>query len=380
MINLPSILHNKRVVASVPTYLNNIVPPIVSYTYPKTVASKVFNFKQATSNLNFEIGTVNMSCNCSTSPYTYAPAGHIVTGNLGIVKNKHVRKLLTKGPTYREQNNINWNRNEEICLEAIRKYRVKWAKSENIDVRVLSDWEHEVTRCIKNRIKRCKRKHVRIRRKQVLKTSENLEYVKGFQEQYVLVPADKAASNIIVVCKKHYLDMILSELTLNGSNTYIDSNLDCNTLISRHIHDMKRWNISIPSVMQGLPSFYWLPKMHKDPYGARFIAASSKCTTKPLSKLLTSCLSLVMMHFKEYCEGIYRNTGIHCFWIINNSQQVISTLKDINASAKAKHFDSYDFSTLYTSIPHDSLKNNMRLLIDEAFKVRGAIYLSVNKR
>ena len=232
MINLPSILHNKRVVASVPTYLNNIAPPIVSYTYPKTEASKVFNFKQATSNLNFEIGTVNMPCNCSTSPYIYAPAGHIVTGNFGIIKDKHVRKLLTKGPTYREQNNINWNRNEEICLEAIRKYRVKWAKNENIDVRVLSDW------------------------KQVLKTSEHLEYVKGFQEQYVLVPADKAASNIIVICKKHYLDMILSELTLNGSNTYIDSNLDCNTLISRHIHDIKHWNISIPLIMQGLPSFY----------------------------------------------------------------------------------------------------------------------------
>ena len=260
-------------------------------------------------------------------------------------------------------------------MEAIRKYRVKWAKNENIDVRVLLDWEHEVTRCIKNRVKRCKRKHVRIRT-QVFKY---LEYVKGFQEHYVLVPADKVASNIIVVCKKYYLDMVLSELTLSGSNTYIDSNLDCSTLLSKHTDDMKRWNISIPSVMQGLPSFYWLPKMHKDPYGARFIAASSKCTTKPLSELLTSCLSLVMIHFKEYCEGIYRNTGIHCFWIINNSQQVISTLKDINTFAKAKHFDSYDFSTLYTSIPHDSLKNNMSLLIDKAFKACGAVYLSVNK-
>ena len=105
MINLPSILHNKRVVASVPSYLNNVAPPIVSYTYPKTVASKVFNFKQAISNLDFELGTVTMSCNCSTS-YIYAPAGHIVTGNLGIIKDKHVRKLLTKGPTYREQNKL----------------------------------------------------------------------------------------------------------------------------------------------------------------------------------------------------------------------------------------------------------------------------------
>ena len=32
-------------------------------------------------------------------------------------------------------------------------------------------------------------------------------------------------------------------------------------------------------------SFYWLPKLHKNPYGHRFIAAASACTTKPLSKL-----------------------------------------------------------------------------------------------
>ena len=34
----------------------------------------------------------------------------------------------------------------------------------------------------------------------------------------------------------------------------------------------------------------------------------------------------------------------------------------------------------YTSIPHDSLKNNMNILIDEAFKVRGAQYLSCNNK
>ena len=29
----------------------------------------------------------------------------------------------------------------------------------------------------------------------------------------------------------------------------------------------------------------------------------------PLSQLLTSCLSLVMTHFREYCEGIYNLPG-----------------------------------------------------------------------
>ena len=37
----------------------------------------------------------------------------------------------------------------------------------------------------------------------------------------------------------------------------------------------------------------WLPKLHKIPYKARFIANSSSCTTTELSKLLTSCLTAV---------------------------------------------------------------------------------------
>ena len=78
-------------------------------------------------------------------------------------------------------------------------YRIKWAKNENVDDRVLADWEHEIIMCM---IKYCKRKHTRIRKKQVLKNSKHLEYIKDFHE-YVLVPTDKAANNIIVVCKKN---------------------------------------------------------------------------------------------------------------------------------------------------------------------------------
>ena len=69
--------------------------------------------------------------------------------------------------------------------------------------------------------------------------------------------------------------------------------------------------------MMQLPTFYWLPKMHKTPVGSGFIAASSSCTTKPLSKLLTSCLNLIIQHFKEYNEDITKNSGANCFWIIN---------------------------------------------------------------
>ena len=122
-----------------------------------------------------------------------------------------------------------------------------------------------------------------------------------------------------------------------------------------------------------------LPKLHKVPYGNRFIAASNKCTTKSLSTLLTACLTTIIVHYKEYCEGIYRNTGVNCFWIINNSQQVLQGLQMINNTSKAYHFDSFDFSTLYTSIPHSALKHTMHVLIDDAYTIRGAKYLSINR-
>ena len=86
--------------------------------------------------------------------------------------------------------------------------------------------------------------------------------IKDFHEQYVLVPADKATNNIIVICKKYYLEIILSELSIVNPCTYINVNKDCSTLIAEHLHALTKWNISIPAEMKQLPTIYWLPKLH----------------------------------------------------------------------------------------------------------------------
>ena len=49
---------------------------------------------------------------------------------------------------------------------------------------------------------------------------------------------------------------------------------------------------------------------------------------------------------KQYCSGIYKNTGVNCFWIIDNSMEVIDRLRNINRTSSTKGFDSFDFSTL----------------------------------
>ena len=52
----------------------------------------------------------------------------MVTGDLRIIKDAKVRELVNKGPSYREQNNIDWGLNARICKEAVTKYKVKWSR------------------------------------------------------------------------------------------------------------------------------------------------------------------------------------------------------------------------------------------------------------
>ena len=117
MIDLPRILNSKRVMATVPSYLKGPLP-VVSYTYTRTIAGKIFNNRKVVEDLDMDAGTAGMDCSCSSSNYKYEPCGHVVTGDLSIIKDVKLRNLIKKGPTYREQNNIDWR---VIMLKTVRK-------------------------------------------------------------------------------------------------------------------------------------------------------------------------------------------------------------------------------------------------------------------
>ena len=175
-----------------------------------------------------------------------------------------------------------------------------WVKREKVDTRVLNEWEGTVNSIVKERITRLRNKHKhshRQYRKLVLKDKSHLKYLQDLHEEFVLVPADKASNNVLVVCKKYYLDEVIKELSskdTNGPKTYEECSDNVDVIVKQHLLYMSSNNIKIPEVMTQLPAFYWLPKMHKTPTGSRFIAASSSCTTKPLSQLLTNCLNLII--------------------------------------------------------------------------------------
>ena len=100
---------------------------------------------------------------------------------------------------------------------------------------------------------------------------------------------------------------------------------------------------------------YWLPKFHIRPYKTRFIANSSSCTTTELSKLLTSCLTAIKSHVIRYSETVYETSNKNWFWSIKNSSEVLSKLKC--RGFRATSLSTYDFSTLYTTLPHNLIKD-----------------------
>ena len=152
---------------------------------------------------------------------------------------------------------------------------------------------------------------------------------------------------------------------------------DEKSAVNKHCSDIvTKFEVGITESQEKLPTFYWLPKLHKRPYKACFIANSSSCTTKSLSKVLTSCLTAIKNHWIKYCEKTYEREGINYFWSIKNSTEILNKLKA--KGFQASTISTYDFSTLYTTLPHNLIRNQLVDLIENTFRREEAFFASKN--
>ena len=199
---------------------------------------------------------------------------------------------------------------------------------------------------------------------------EVIRELNRLHEVYVLVPADKACNNIVFVCKAHYYQCIINELGINsaiGNSTYTPTTFSKDEILQNHASVLNTLNI--PGHVDDdneLPYLYWIPKLHKTPYKQRFIAGSKKCSTKLLSVLLTKILTAVKERLQMYCATVYARSGVNQMWILKNSKELLESLKSPTFS-QIYSIKTYDFTTLYTTIPHDKLKNRLFGIIDSCF-------------
>ena len=188
-------------------------------------------------------------------------------------------------------------------------------------------------------------------------------------EKFVVVPADKASNNIVFVCKTHYINCLMEELgmsTMTGNPTYNLTAMSKEEILQNHHSVMLTFGISLPEEDIDLPKLYWIPKLHKNPYMQRYIAGSAKCSTKPLSQILTRILTAVKEGLQKYCDTAYARSGVNQMWILKNSKELLENLK-AQSLHSVNSIKSFDFSTLYTTIPHDKLKSKLKAIINQCF-------------
>ena len=70
-----------------------------------------------------------------------------------------------------------------------------------------------------------------------------------------------------ILWKRYYVDVLKGEL--NSTSTYVPAQLKKDTVLLRHIDALTKINIKIDKCE--LPTFYLLPKLHKNPFKSLFI-------------------------------------------------------------------------------------------------------------
>ena len=120
-------------------------------------------------------------------------------------------------------------------MDSVEDYARQWTKREKEDLDILSEWVKSVRSLIQIRINKLSGS-MSSRCTSIFKDPNVAKHLFFLHDKYVIVSADKAYSNIVCVCKSHYVDCLIIELGI------IDNSLG-NPVPRRHLRKRKFWTI-----------------------------------------------------------------------------------------------------------------------------------------
>ena len=167
--------------------------------------------------------------------------------------------------------------------------------------------------------------------------------IQDFHIKYVLVPADKAANNVVIVWRLHYINTVKQELS--GTKSYKETSEEEKSVVNGHCNHLA---LNFLYVLRNAKTDFlrWVGYLSITKDRIKHDLNSSSCNTTELSKLLTLCLTDVKNHVIRYCEKVYERSGKNLFWSVKNSGEVLNKLK--SRGLRATSLSTYDLSN---SIP-----------------------------
>ena len=187
--------------------------PMVVYSLSQPIRSKVLNYKKFVKELDldrFKEDSSIIKCNCShySDDFINQDRKHILTGNLQIIKCNKLRKLLSKGPKYREPTEIKWEDAKAVIEGGVNEFMGNLSETKRISPMTLLNWKNSIFELVDRRINKYAPKIRSKKVKSVFDDSTAKSELKRLQNDFVIVPIDKAANNIAFICKQHYAEII----------------------------------------------------------------------------------------------------------------------------------------------------------------------------
>lgn len=201
-------------------------------------------------------------------------------------------------------------------------------------------------------------------------TPSILRYIRFLQRHFVFVPCDKAPSNTVIICKRFYCQVIRNELQMNG----VYEPMLLPEPWTAVVQDFVQKTASFGTWCLGPPRLhylYWLPKMHKPTPTPRFISGGVKSFVTRASTLLTSILQLVLNTLRRKDNARMLAGLPRRYFVVDSFDEVAEFLHRYAklSPAQCSHdLHTFDFTTLYTSLPQDDLINKVSLVIEEAME------------
>ena len=327
-MNLSNILNQKSVQSNIPPYFQNKESPCISYSYTRSVASKIFNYKISLQQIDFNSLSKNpLPCTCLGTKFLYTPCGNVVTGDLSIVQNDKLRDLLRKGPKFREPVSFTWHQNFDIIMDACEAYARQWTKKEDVELDTLSEWIKSIGEVVKRRNGRLKHS-VNTRSESIFRDPDVVRELSRLHENVVIVLADKASNNYTFVCKRHYVDILIEEL---GSIHFLET-LHTIWQIFLHQRGWTTTNRSSPpseyrqivrsSICRTIIGFLRCTKIHINIDWLRVHRSVRPSLYRFFSQ---NCLR-ILKGLQKYCETAYSRSGVNQMWILKNSKEVLDHL------------------------------------------------------
>ena len=117
-------------------------------------------------------------------------------------------------------------------LDYFLKLKERWCKRESVECNALKEWKLSIFNIVDKRIKFYSQNTNFLPPKPKSSFGHLKQGIQKFHRKYVLVPADKAANNVVVVCRLHYINTLKQEL--NGTKAYEETSIDEKSVVYRH--------------------------------------------------------------------------------------------------------------------------------------------------